>query len=260
MQDMLKLWLSPICNPIVQMINSNDPSIRVSGDEFVIFIRVHCFLVWYGCTPTVYFDPDHAAEYPSASSIGMSLKRFSQILAALGKNSRVNNAVDDDNNAHRTWETPLEPDGAIANLFNTVRQVCSGIGFVKGASVVSFDDDHLRQRSKKCEDAGLVRHRNPKKGFGPVHHAMTSLLTGMYLAGHVTARGESGLDAIHICIQSLGGTQLFRNVSLDNWFACDRGYQTRSAVDSVIGAGQLVALLNMMLWNVDVVCGLQDCI
>ncbi|KAE9164762.1 hypothetical protein PF005_g29888, partial [Phytophthora fragariae] len=66
-----------------------------------------------------------------------------------------------------------------ARAMDTLRHVCSEIGFINEVSIASLDDDLLRLRSSSVDDLGLTRIRNPKKGFGPVQHGIVSLVTEM---------------------------------------------------------------------------------
>ncbi|KAE9259312.1 hypothetical protein PF008_g33398, partial [Phytophthora fragariae] len=88
---------------------------------------------------------------------------------------------------------------------DTLRHVCSEIGFINEVSIASLDDDLLRLRSNSVDDLGLTRIRNPKKGFGPAQHGIVSLVTGLFLGGHIASKGESVVDVVKILQRSLCG-------------------------------------------------------
>ena len=91
------------------------------------------------------------------------------------------------------WTKPMEFDINISKAWKKIRQVCK-IAFVKGSKVAA-DDDQYHLRSALSILFGLVRRRNPKKGFGAVAHGFVSILSRMFLGGHICSSDETTLDA-----------------------------------------------------------------
>ncbi|KAI2503222.1 hypothetical protein MHU86_11245 [Fragilaria crotonensis] len=67
------------------MKNSND---LVSSSDIIAFIRVELMISFYKVSPSMYFDPANASNFPSSTG-GMSLYRYSQILKALDTTNRA---------------------------------------------------------------------------------------------------------------------------------------------------------------------------
>jgi hypothetical protein len=82
-------------------------------------------------------------------------------------------------------------------------------------SQVGLDNDLLRMRSKMVVDHGFSQINNPCKGLGVIHHGAVSVTTGLYIVGHVAARGESNLDCVKILQQSMTGCSSESQIRLD---------------------------------------------
>ena len=92
-------------------------------------------------------------------------------------------------------------------------------------SQIALDDDLLRMRSKRVIDHGYSQINNPCKGLGVMHHAAVSVVTGLYIGGHVAARGELTLDCVNILQRSMAGVPSESQIRLHgNTFFWDRGY------------------------------------
>ncbi|KAJ8576857.1 hypothetical protein ON010_g2356 [Phytophthora cinnamomi] len=91
----------------------------------------------------------------------------------------------------------------------------------------SLDDDLIRLRSASVDNIGLAHVRNPKKGYGPAQHGVLSLVTGLFLGGHVAARGQSTVDIVRILQRSLCGASTESHIRLPGIVhALDMGYQS----------------------------------
>jgi hypothetical protein len=72
---------------------------------------------------------------------------------------------------------------------------------------------------------GFSQINNPCKGLGVIHHGAVSVVTGLYIGGHVAARGESTLDCVKILQRSMTGVSSESQIRLDNnTFFWDQGY------------------------------------
>eukprot|EP00644_Phytophthora_capsici_P013335 jgi/Phyca11/115778/e_gw1.29.308.1 len=158
-------------------------------------MEVELWLSFYHVTPSFFFDNANRKQYPSATSC-MTFDRYRSILAAL------NTACRPETDGLNQWAAPFSPDRDTTYAAELIRRLCADIGFVPGTTIASLDDDLIRLRSASVDDVGLAHIRNPKKGYGPVQHGVVSLATGIFLGGHVAARGESTVDIVRILQRS----------------------------------------------------------
>jgi hypothetical protein len=105
----LKQFLNPEFMGLIQtqIINhiTGDP---FSADEMMAFVRVQLYLCFYRCSPTAFFDRENQLMYPAAST-GMSGRRYSAGLKALGKSSSSYS------NVFGNWRPPMLHDPNLAN-------------------------------------------------------------------------------------------------------------------------------------------------
>ena len=119
----------------------------------------------------------------------------------------------------------MQHDREMAAAMDIVRTTGAELAFVSGVSQIALDDDLLRMRSKRVIDHGYSQINNPCKGLGVMHHAAVSVVTGLYIGGHVAARGESTLDCVKILQRSMAGVSSESQIRLHgNTFFWDRGY------------------------------------
>ena len=92
--------------------------------------------------------------------------------------------------SERCWEhKSSEAKRFLGLLEEQVTSINSQL-FLTPATILSIDDDHIRQRSKKvAEETHLKIVNNPKKAVGPVQTACSSALTG-FLCRATTASRE----------------------------------------------------------------------
>ncbi|KAE9190862.1 hypothetical protein PF004_g21779 [Phytophthora fragariae] len=158
----------------------------VAIDDIFKFVEVELWLSFSGITPDAFYSVKNAKYYPPAATV-MPLSKYRSVLTALG-NSNLQNGMD---TSH--WDAPFTSNRDISNSMEQIRRLCSDIAFVNEVTIASLDDDMLRLRSQLVNDIGLAHVRNPKKGYGPVHHGIVSVVTGFYLGGHVATRGKVAL-------------------------------------------------------------------
>ena len=98
------------------------------------------------------------------------------------------------------WTPPMQHDREMAAAMKVVRRTGAEMACVPGVTQVGLDDDLLRMRSKMVVDHGFSQINNPCKGLGVIHHGAVSVSTGLFIGGHVAARGESTLDCVKILL------------------------------------------------------------
>ncbi|KAE9091210.1 hypothetical protein PF005_g31177 [Phytophthora fragariae] len=158
--DITRVWLDPSVLMLAkQHINANlGTGVFASVAEVKAFLQVELWLSFYNFSPTKFFDPLTKAMFPPVKK-AMKPRRYFALLTALGTQSGRHSG------ASESWNAPFEHDRQLAHAMDGMRRVCSDIGFVKGVSIASLDDDLLRLRSAKVDDLGLTRTRNPAKGL-----------------------------------------------------------------------------------------------
>ena len=215
----LQAWMDPnLLGHVKQFINKNITGDPVSASEILAFIRVELMLSFYRVSPMLYFDIDERANVSSAGQ-GIDSIRYRYILKAL---SRPGTSRQESTS---TWNPPMQHDREIAAAMDIVRTTGAEIAFVKGVTHVGLDDDLLRMRSKRVINHGFSQINNPCNGLGVIHHGAVSVVTGLYIGGHVAARGESTLDCVKILQRSMTGVSSESQIRFDgNIFFWDRGY------------------------------------
>ena len=114
-----------------------------------------------------------------------------------------------------TWTPPRSHDREMAAVMDIVRTTGAELAFVSGVSQIALDDDLLRMQSKGVIEHGFLQINNPCKGLGVIHHAAVSVVTGLYIGGHVAVRGESTLDCVKILLQrSMAGVSSESQIKL----------------------------------------------
>ncbi|KAI9988402.1 hypothetical protein PInf_021805 [Phytophthora infestans] len=204
---------------------------EASTDDIYKFLEVELWLSVIGVTPDFFYDESNRALYPPAEE-ALPLPRYHAILAALSGNPFTKEGGSDQ------WTAPLTPDRDISYAYELARRLSADIGFVDGTTIASLDDDLIRLRSKAVDDIGLTHVRSPKKGYGPVQHGVVSLVTGLFLGGHVAANGESTVDIVRILQRSLCGSSTENQIRLPGILhALDRGYQSHAVNQQIVDTG-----------------------
>lgn len=226
------IWITQIADMLYQKINEEGNDTHYSKETIVGFIFHECMIMSYGCSPAKYFEfstPDRFRKPAICSQV--SPETYQDILRCLSATKKSNTSTS--GTKAMTWEPPLSPNACLQSSQERIRQFCSKIAYVKGISILSKDDDLIRLRSQKVELAlGTCRVRNPKKGFGVLHHALVSLLTGLFIGGHIPNISESTLQAVKCIFNALGKASGEVNLEeqmkgkLPNLVTMDRGYQS----------------------------------
>ncbi|ETO85168.1 hypothetical protein, variant [Phytophthora nicotianae P1976] len=202
----------------------------VSVDDLYRFMKVELWLSFYHATPEAFYDKFNLEQYPVAARV-LPAARHRSILAALGEHQTRDDRAD-------RWTAPLSQELDIDHAAELVRRLCSDIGYVEGVTIASLDDDMIRLRSTAVDDIGLAHIRNPKKGYGPVQHGIVSLVTGIFLGGHVANRGESTVDIVRLLQRALCGAPTESQIHLPGVLhALDRGYQSLAVNKQIINVG-----------------------
>jgi hypothetical protein len=133
----LKQFLNPeFMGLILSQINKHITGDHYSADKMMAFVRVQMYLCFYWCSPTAFFDPENQLMFPAAST-GMSGRRYSAGLKALGKSSSSYS------DSFGNWRPPMKHDLNLASALDCVRKICAEVGFVPCVSILSIDDDLL---------------------------------------------------------------------------------------------------------------------
>ncbi|EGZ22295.1 hypothetical protein PHYSODRAFT_385472, partial [Phytophthora sojae] len=86
--------------------------------------------------------------------------------------------------------------------------------------------------------------------YGPVQHSVVSLVTGIFLGGHIAARGESTVDIVRILQRSLCGASTESQIRLSGIVhALDRGYQSNAVNQQIFDAGSSIIGTHNVLVN-----------
>ena len=94
--------------------------------------------------------------------------------------------------------------------------------------------------SKRNEDVGLVRVRNPKKAFGPVSTGSVSLCTGITLATRLSGQKEELKTTIQTLLTQLLNERHPERIAShnpSNLIAMDRGYLSQELIDWLTSCG-----------------------
>ena len=122
-------------------------------------------------------------------------------------------------------DTPMSHDREMAAAMDIVCTTGAKLAFVSGVSQIALDDDLLCMQSKRVIDYGFSQIIIPCKGLGVIHHATVSVVTGLYIGGHVAARGESTLDCVKILQRSTAGVSSKSQIKLNGYtFLWDQGF------------------------------------
>eukprot|EP00644_Phytophthora_capsici_P007064 jgi/Phyca11/57946/gw1.22.311.1 len=200
-------------------------------DDILSFVEVELWLSFYGVTPEAFYKPSNATCYPAAATV-MTQAKYRSILTALSAPPQQTS------NSSAHWNSPFTINRDVSNTMEQIRRLCSDIGFVNEVTIASLDDDLLRLRSQLVDGTGLAHVRNPKKGFGTVHNGIVSVGTGIYLGGHISARGESAVDAVRVLQRSLCGVSTESQIKLPGIIhALDRGYQSQAVNQQIVETG-----------------------
>jgi hypothetical protein len=193
---------------VKQYINKNLSGNPVSNSEILAFIWVELMLSFYRVSPSLYFDLDERSNFPSAGQ-GMDYARYRQILHGLSI------SVTSRQVSTTAWTPLMQHDREMGAAMEVVRRTGAKIALVPGVSQVGLDNDLLCMQSKMVVDHGFSQINNPCKGLGVIHHGAVSVNTGLYIGGHVAARGESTLDCVKILQQSMTGCLSESQIRLD---------------------------------------------
>jgi hypothetical protein len=147
-------------------------------------------------------------------------KKYTKILKGL-----CGQGEPDEEDLATKWQAPLCPSRDLHRAVQHFRTSFSQIGFVPSVTWLTVDDDLLRLRSRRVGEAGFCQINNPAKGMGIVHHGAVSVVTRLYLAGHVQQRGQSTSDCVTMIQQALTNASCDNLIEFDGELIfSDRGY------------------------------------
>jgi hypothetical protein len=188
--------------------------------EIEAFIKVQLLLNVYQCSPGQFYDSDFDWFYTPLKWTTLTHVRYKQIFRALSGYKKNEVVI-----RTGTWKESMSRNKELDLLMEQFRIAFAEIGFVENESWVTFDDDLIRLRSRLVALAGFSQINNPAKGMGVIHHGAISVVTRLYLAGHIQQRGQSTLDCVTLIQRALCGVLQDGDIDLKGTlFFCDRGY------------------------------------
>ena len=223
------VWVTPYLNLLFDVVNEDVNRTHYSKEVCLGFILHEAMIMSYNTSAESYFDDSTPGRYRKPGvGIHVSKTIYFDILRRLSHRYNANPA---ENEISETWCPPFSPNVKVQHAQEVIRTFCSKFGYVPKKSILSLDDDLLRLRSPVVEPSiGSSRIRNPKKGFGPMQHGLVSLLTGLYLGGHIPAMNEGTVESVKCLFLSLGKATGEVNLEqqmagkIKNMVALDRGY------------------------------------
>jgi Transposase IS4 len=223
--DFFKVWFDRCLMESMVLWLSKYSSKAVSSNELKAFVKVELLLAFFNCTPERYYNKSFQKRYNPDEKV-MTLQRYKEIYKALSTNDAPNSSVKKRNQKNlMQWDIPFSPNKDLDDAMSTFRLATAKIAFIRGVSMAVIDDDLLRLRSRLIAMFGFTQINNPAKGLGIIHHGVVSVVTSLFLCGHLQRRNESTSDAVTALQQTLSGASVERLINLvGNHFLWDRGY------------------------------------
>ena len=226
---MAVMWITPFLNEFYECVNVDPQLPHYSREICLGFVMHECMIMSYTTSPDSYFSDDTPGRYRKPPlSIHVTKGVYYDILRRISSRYKPQPLP---SNFAETWAPPLSPNIALQRVQESLRMFCSKFGFVKKVSILSLDDDLVRLRSLTVESSiGSSRVRNPKKGYGPQQHGLVSLLTGLYLGGHIPNINEGTVQSVKCLFLALAKATGEINLEeqmlgkIPNIVALDRGY------------------------------------
>ncbi|MGH3053919.1 MAG: hypothetical protein ACRDL7_02955 [Gaiellaceae bacterium] len=199
----------------------------VDVDDVKHFIRVICWLSYYQCPTSKFFDPVESEDHPASRNF--SHQRFKKVMKGLAGRKDPGNV----------WGHPFGEDIDIRMIENLMAQISAPLAFIAGETILSVDDDQYRLSSRRVESQlGLTRIKNPRKAFGPVSTGAVSLNTGITFATRLKGREESTLENLEMVMQmTFGENHCSRVKAKGTICGLDRGYLIQPVINWLSKAG-----------------------
>ena len=226
---MAVMWITPFLNEFYECVNVDPQLPHYSREICLGFVMHECMIMSYTTSPDSYFSDDTPGRYRKPP-LGIHVTKgvYYDILRRISSRYKPQPLP---SNFAETWAPPLSPNIALQRVQESLRMFCSKFGFVKKVSILSLDDDLVRLRSLTVESSiGSSRVRNPKKGYGPQQHGLVSLLTGLYLGGHIPNINDGTVQSVKCVFLALAKATGEINLEeqmlgkIPNIVALDRGY------------------------------------
>jgi B-box zinc finger len=218
--------ISAQCNLVLSA--SEKPA--VTPEELLGVFILHMLCASYGESPNTVCS---RKEIDFFFQMGISSRRFYEVWSSLSGTRYHRQQVEHLRDG--LWATaPRSANSLILSLERGIADVNRHLVYVPGSTVFSLDDDHLRLSSRAVSDmTGLRVTNNPAKALGPVQNSICSALTGLFIAGHHTRRGESLLDVWKCLVCAIQGASSPSALCpmTDAFFAADRGYNCLSVTE-----------------------------
>jgi hypothetical protein len=130
-------WIKEIETKILEGLLATNVPILLRDNEINNFFEFVCACHYYGMSPTVLTSKDQAGNFGPPRI--MSLTRFEQILKALSHDVVTGMGAEE-------WITPSDRLQPFNIALDSMCLQFQHIGFVRGKSIISADDEKLRHR------------------------------------------------------------------------------------------------------------------
>lgn len=231
--DTLELSFPPLLvDLLVDFANKSlceDEKEAASPNEFRLCLLAYLRAAVYRTSITRTFSEEEKLWYGLQGRIPVGMHRCLDVLRALGGPQP---AASEMRWEHRSSETKR----FLGLLEERVTSINAQL-FLTPATILSIDDDHIRQRSRKvAEETHLKIVNNPKKAVGPVQTACSSALTGFFVSGHYSVKGENILATFEQLFMDIQGARHPSDLGpmTELIVAADRGYLSNETVRFII--------------------------
>ncbi len=173
--------------------------------EFEVFL--HCFFGFCFCGCSLSDVSKHPKSYPLITTslhelnsrsmeVDSKIARMNCLLRSFDwqmETTPTNHTEDLEEGVF--WTPVYSIDHELKKLFRDVGGWTWHIAFVKGYTDLIIDDEKLRLRPTKANQASLSRMKSAKS-FGPVGNCINSIATGISMSCHMNHHGESSKDIL----------------------------------------------------------------
>lgn len=211
MSDIFCFWLGDFCLKLRDHVNANGAP-KFTDIDIVKFVHFEIAAAMYKTSPKRLFAFDK--HYQSASSI-MS---HGEYLAILRRLSRPKYKQDD-----YTFDRGIDE---IEKFMSSKCRTC----YIPQETIVALDDDKLSGNVRTLKKMELVC-KKIKKNWGPINHAVVSVMTGIYLGGLLEKRGRSVAETVQYLCDDLADSRRAHETVVKNLITKDRGYNTKVVSD-----------------------------
>ena len=202
---------------------------RTDVDELRLCIIAYLRCALYNASFEDTFSKQESRWYGLGGTLNIKRNRCMEVMQALSGPSSARTGL--------SWEiVSTEAKSYLGRLEEYICSINTPL-FLTSNTIISLDDDHIRQRSRKVNEiTSLKVVNNPKKAIGPVQTACCSALTGFYICGHYSTVGENLKATFEKLFMSIQGLRHPEDITTRPGLiiACDRGYITKDTIDFIL--------------------------